>query len=61
MEGTAEAVSDREKGSGAYTLNERSEAVQNGKVLGPSRAQGMAETLWAFTVGEYERILGTSA
>ena len=42
VEGTAKAGSDGEKGSGAYTLNEKSEAVGN-KKLDPYRAQGMGE------------------
>lgn len=61
VEGTVERGSDGERGSGAYTLGERSEAVQNQKVMGPLREGGMAEKVWAFTVGEFERILGREA
>jgi hypothetical protein len=44
-----------------YIVNEKSEAVVgNEKVLRPYREQGVGEKLWAFTVGEFDRILGTS-
>jgi NAD(P)-dependent dehydrogenase (short-subunit alcohol dehydrogenase family) len=61
VEGTVKAGSDGQKGSGAYTLNDKSEAVQNKKVLGPFREQGMGEKVWQFTLAEFDRILGTRA
>ncbi len=58
VEGTIQAGSDGEKGSGAYTVNEKSEAVPGKKVLQPFREQGMGEKVWQFTLAEFDRILG---
>ncbi|KAK5657629.1 hypothetical protein OQA88_2701 [Cercophora sp. LCS_1] len=59
LDGEGKAVgSDGEKGSGAYTVNEKSEVVRNEKVLGRLREEGLGSRIWEFTVGEFERILG---
>jgi hypothetical protein len=50
--------SDGKKGSGAYTVNEKCEAVVNSKVLQPYREDGLDGKVWEYTMAEYERILG---
>jgi len=50
--------SDGKKGSGAYAVNEKCEAVVNNKVLQRYREDGLDEKVWEYTMAEYERILG---
>lgn len=50
--------SNGQKGSGAYTVNEKAEAVHNDAVLGPLRENGSDVKIWKHTLGELERVLG---
>ncbi|KAI0123321.1 hypothetical protein BJ170DRAFT_641413 [Xylariales sp. AK1849] len=50
--------SNGEKGSGAYTLNDKQEAVHSDAVLKPLRADGSDNKIWEHTLGEIERVVG---
>ena len=53
-----EAKDKGKKGSGAYIVTGKCEAVLNEGVLGPLREKGVDERIWEFTVGELERVRG---
>lgn len=57
-EAMAVTGSNNVKGSGVYTLNENTDSVQNEKILGPYRQNGMDQKVMEHTMNEYERILG---
>ena len=44
-------------GSGVYTVNDKTEAVVNEKVLAPLRAEGWAERVYEHTLAEWEKAL----
>jgi NAD(P)-dependent dehydrogenase (short-subunit alcohol dehydrogenase family) len=49
--------SSGQKGSGAYTLNEKAEAVHNDKALVPLREAGLNTKIWEHTMDEINKVL----
>ncbi|KAK3352512.1 hypothetical protein B0T25DRAFT_186981 [Lasiosphaeria hispida] len=52
--------SDGKKGSGVYTVNEKSETIQSDKVLQPYRDSGIDQKIWDHVQTELKRIIGPS-
>ncbi|KAK0714747.1 hypothetical protein B0H67DRAFT_553403 [Lasiosphaeris hirsuta] len=52
--------SNGKKGSGVYTVNEKSETIQSDKVLRPYRESGIDQKIWDHVQTELKRIIGPS-
>lgn len=57
-DGDVAVGTDGRKGSGAYIVTGKCEAVLNQGVLKPLRDNGVHEKIWDYTVGELERVKG---